>query len=60
MTRTYDCVADNNRQCNMEMLDILSKNLVEIADVQDEPEIDENPIWSALKDLDINNTNERD
>ena len=44
----------------MEMLDILSKTLVEIADVQDEPEIDENPIWSALKDLDINNTNERD
>jgi hypothetical protein len=45
----------------MEMLDILSKNLVVIADdVQDDPEIDENPIWSALKDLDINNTNERD
>lgn len=60
MTRTYDCVADNYRQCNREMLAILSKNLVEQNDAQGNAEAGDNPIWSALKDLNINNTNERD
>ncbi len=60
MTQTYDCVADNYRQCNREMLDLLSKKLVDSTDAQGNPEAGENPIWSALKDLNINNTNERD
>ena len=60
MTRKYDCVADNYRQCNREMLDLLSKNLIEDAGAQDNSEKTDNPIWNALKDLNINNTNERD
>lgn len=59
MTRSYDCAADNYRQCNQDMLQLLSKNLIEDTGAQDNPEKAENPIWSALKDLNINN-NERD
>lgn len=50
-SKVYDCVSEEYRPCNFEILRYLENIVPEAAE---EPETKENPMWNALKDLDIN------